>query len=383
MSSRYAAGAALLAALGGTALGWRVWTGASPVPEPRVPATLAGTSSQQTPPLGPTLPAPVVPAAPPIAAPDCPDCGDLPADPRLAEVARRSDFYQGYADRLRTETASELVRQWPEVVARDDPDELPAFLGVLAQALRESDDAAIYQELAGILHDPLASASAKSAVLTLLGRTATPQATQVLTDYLASGSAKDGVEATLRESLREAAVTLVDGHWNWEVSPVLETAWRGRDPDLAEADRAVLAQGIATLSTADGARALLETLNAAAAAGDRDRAIALAALGSLERNEAVPALEEALAGSPLDPAVAAAVMGALVNIGSADAYVGLIGYLSRVQALDVGQLETLRAEMLQRGLSDEAAKVVREAVDHQAFADAAAKGLLADLLASE
>ena len=380
MTSRYAVLGAL-AVLGGVALGWRVWTASPPVPEPAVPA--AGGQTNQTPSPSPISSAPVAAPVQPAPAPDCPDCGDLPADPRLAEVARRSDFYQGYAERLRTETASELVRQWPDVVARDDPDELPAFLGVLAQALRESDDAALYLELAGILHDPQASASAKSAVLILLGRTATPQATQVLTDYLASGSAKDGVEGTLRESLREAAATLVDGHWNWDISPVLETARRGRDPDLAEADRAVLAQGIATLSTADGARALLETLNAAAAAGHRDRAIALAALGSLERNEAVPALEEALAGSPSDPGVTAAAMGALVNIGSADAYLGLIGYLSRVQALDVGQLETLRAEMLQRGLSDEAAKVVREAVDHQAFADAAAKGLLADLLASE
>lgn len=382
MTSRYAVVAAL-AALGGAALGWRVWTESPPAPEPRGLAITAKIPTNRVQPPGGTSPAPMGSPGQPTPAPDCPDCGDLPADPRLAEVARRRDFYQGYVDRLRMETASELVRQWPEVVARDGPDELPAFLGVLAQALRESDDPTLYLELAGILHDPRASASAKSAVLILLGRTATPQATQVLTDYLASGSAKDGVEATLRESLRETAATLVDGHWNWAVSPVLETAWRGRDPDLAEADRAVLAQGIATLSTTDGARVLLETLNATAAAGDRDHAIALAALAALERNEAVPALEEALAGQPPDPAVAAAVMGALVNIGSADAYLGLISYLSRVQALDAGQRETLRTEMLQHGLSDEAAKVVREAVDHQAFADAAAKGLLADLLASE
>ncbi len=382
MTSRYAVLGAL-AVLGGVALGWWVWTGSSQAPEPTVPATMAGNPSQQTPPPGGTSPAQVVSPVQPTPALDCPDCGDLPGDPRLAAVARRSDFYQGYAEQLRTETASELVRRWPEVVARDDPDELPAFLGVLAQALRESDAAALYLELAGILHDPLASASAKSAVLTLLGRTATPQATQVLTDYLASGSAKNGVEATLRESIREASVTLIDGHWNWDVSPVLENAWRNRAPVLAGPDGAVLTQGIGYLGTAEGTQVLLDTLSATSSASDLDRDLAAAALAMLEANAAVPVLEQALAGEPTDPEVTRAALGALVNIDSADAYLALVAYLSRVTTLDAEQREGLRRDMAEQGLSDESAKVVREAVEQGIFAQDAVKALLVEVLGTQ
>ena len=324
-----------------------------------------------------------VPSAQPAPAPVCADCGEVAADPRLAEAARRSDFSQDYADQLRAEPAGELARRWPEVVARDDPDELPAFLAVFAQSLREAGDAALYQELASILHDPTATEQARSAVLTLLGRAATPQAVQILTDYLASGTVRDGIEATLRESIREAAATLVDGQWNWEVSPVLENAWRNRDPTPAEADRAVLAQGIAYLSTAEGARALLDTVGSNNAPSDPDRAIALTALASLQRNEAVPVLTEALAGGQPDAEVTAAAMAALVNIGSADAHIALMGYLTRVTDLGEEQRQTLRAELAGRGLSDEAAKVIRDAVEHQSFADRAVKALLADALRAD
>jgi hypothetical protein len=304
-------------------------------------------------------------------------------DPRQAEAARRSDFYQDYADQLRAEPAGELARRWPEVVARDDPDELPAFLAVFAQSLREAGNAALYQELAGILRDPNATVSAQAAVLTLLGRTATPQAVQILTDYLTSGTANDDLEETLRESIREAAATLVDGQWNWDVSPVLESAWRSRDPTLAEADRAVLAQGIAYLSTAEGARALLDTVRSTNAPNELDRAIAITALTALQRNEAVPVLAEALAGGQSDAQVTAAAMAALVNIGSADAHIALMGYLTRVTDLGEEQRQTLHAELAGRGLSDEGAKVIRDAVEHQSFADSAVKDLLADALKAE
>lgn len=374
--------AVTLAVLGGVALGWRFWTGSPPVSEPTVPVTTVGTPSNPTPP-GVVSPVSGVPSAQPTPVPACADCRELATDPRLAEAAQRSDFYQDYADRLRAEPAGELARRWPEVVARDDPDELPAFLAVFAQSLRESGNAALYQELAGILRDPNATVSAQSAVLTLLGRTATPQAVQILTDYLASGTANDDLKGTLRENIREAAATLVDGQWNWEVSPVLETAWRGRDPTLAEADRAVLAQGIAYLSTAEGARVLLDTARSIGTPNEPDRAIAIAALASLQRNEAVPVLAEALAGGQSDTEVTAAAMAALVNIGSADAYSALIGYLSRATDLGEEQRQTLRTELAGRGLSDEGAKVIRDAVEHQAFADGAVKDLLADALKAE
>lgn len=376
---RFRHAALILAGLGGVVLGWWFWTKQPLAPETATPAATKGLSAghQAQPVLASPSPAQAVPA------PACADCGELPEDSRLAEAARRSDFYQDYADQLRTETAGELARRWPEVVARDDPDELPAFLGVFAQSLRESGDTALYQELADMLHDPLATAPAKSAVLTLLGNTATPQAMQVLTDYLLSSTAKDGIEGTLRESIREAAATLIDGHWNWDVSPVLEKAWRGREQMLEEADRAVLAQGIGYLSTAEGTRALLDTLSAAGTPNDPDRALAASALATLQRNEAVPVLEEALAGNQSDATVTAAAMDALVNIGSADAYLAVVGYLSRVTNLDAGQREALRTGIAERGLSDEAAKVVREAINHQAFADAKAKALLADILVSK
>jgi hypothetical protein len=367
----YVVVAVTLAVLGGVALAWRIWTEPPPVPKSTVLATTAGILPNPTPPPGVATPVPVVPSAQPAPASACSNCGELAADPHLAEAARRSDFYQDYADQLRAKTAGELAQQWPEVVARDDPDELPAFLAVFAQSLREAEDAALYQELAGILRDPVATVAAKSAVLTLLGRTATPQAMQILTDYLASGTANDDLKGTLRESIREAAATLVNGQWNWEVSPVLETAWRGRDPTLAEADQAVLAQGIAYLSTAEGARVLLDNVRSIGTPNELDRVIAITALASLQRNEAVPVLAEALAGGQSDAEVTAAAMAALVNIGSADAHIALIGYLTRVTDLGEEQRQTLRAELAGRGLSDEGAKVIRDAVEHQSFADSA------------
>lgn len=380
---RYVVVAVTLAVLGGVALGWRIWTEPPPAPKSTVPATTAENPPHPTPPPGVASPVSEVPPTQPAPAPACSNCGELAADPRLAEAAQRSDFYQDYADQLRTKTAGELAQQWPEVVARDDPDELPAFLAVFAQSLRESGDAALYQDLAGILHDPNATVSAQSAVLTLLGRTATPPAMQILTDHLANGTANNDLEGTLRESIREAAATLMDGQWNWDVSPVLESAWRSRDPTLAEVDRAVLAQGIAYLSTAEGARVLLDTARSIGTPNELDRAIAITALASLQRNETVPVLAEALAGGQPDAEVTAAAMAALVNIGSADAHIALIGYLTRVTDLGEEQRQTLRAELAGRGLSDEGAKVIRDAVEHQSFADSAVKDLLADALKTE
>jgi hypothetical protein len=379
----YVVVAVTLAVLGGVALGWRVWTEPPPVPKSTIPATTAENPPHPTPPPGVASPAPGVPSVQPAPAPACADCGEVAVDPRQAEAARRSDFYQDYADQLRAKTAGELAQQWPEVVARDDPDELPAFLAVFAQSLREAGNAALYQELAGILRDPNATVSAQAAVLTLLGRTATPPAMQILTDHLASGTASEDLEETLRESIREAAATLMDGQWNWDVSPVLESAWRSRDPTLAEADRAVLAQGIAYLSTAEGARVLLDTARSIGTPNELDRAIAIAALASLQRNETVPVLAEALAGGQSDTQVTAAAMAALVNIGSSDAHMVLIGYLTRVADLGEEQRQTLRAELAGRGLSDEGAKVIRDAVEHQSFADSAIKDLLADALKAE
>lgn len=377
MTGRYVV-IGVLAVLGGVVWGWRIWTQQASMPHVGVPDAIPSTQTNQAPPPGLALPIPRV-ATEATPAPVCPDCVDLPGDPRLAEVARRSDFYQDYADQLRPESAGELARRWPEVVGRHDPDELPAFLGVFADSLRAAEDAAIYQELADVLNDPLATPEAKGAILTLLGRTATPQAVEILAACLASGSVGEGLAETLRGSIREASAALIDGHWNWDVSPVLEQAWRQRSPTLADPDRAALTQGIGDLSTAEGTRLLLDTLNATGTASDLDRDLAAAALATLEANAAVPVLEQALAGEP-DPRVTKATLGALVNIDTADAYLALVAYLSRATNLDAKLREDLSRDMAEHGLSDESAKVVREAVERGTFAQDAVRALLVEVL---
>lgn len=373
--------ALILAAVGLVVVGWRIGTRPPPVLEPGAPISATTIPTGQPP--RPTSPAPAATPAPAAPAGPCPDCADLPADPRLADAARRADRYRDYTDRLGTETAADLARLWPEVVTRNDPDELPAFLSVFAESLRAAGDTTLYQALADILNDPLATPAAKAAVLTLLGRTATPQAMALMTEALASGAAGEDLAGTLREAIREASTALIEGDWNRAVSPVLEQAWRGRAATLPAPGRAVLAQGLGYLGTAPGTRALLETLDAAGPADETDRAIAAAALASVQRNEAVPVLAQALAGDQADASVTAVVMDALMNIGSADAWLSLTDYLSRVTAMDAGGREALRTGMAERGLSDEGAKVVREAVEQQTFADAEVKELLVQALRSE
>lgn len=366
----------LVLGAGGVVLAWRSWTRSAPPPAAAAPPPAGPAAVPQ--PIVPTLATAPVTAGPPAVTlpPPCPGCADLPADPQLADAARRGDLYRDYSDRLAAERPADLAQEWPQVVARQDPDELPAFISVFAEALRAAGDAALYRALAETLQDPLATPAAKAAVMTLLGRAATPEAVAILIEVQADGLAGDALAETLRESIREAASALIDGQPNWDLSPVLEGAWRGRAP-LTPADRAVLAQGLGELSTAAGTRALLETLDGTAPADPTDQAIAAAALGALERNEAVPVLAGALAAGGPAAEVTTVALGALVQVGSADAWLALVDHLSRDGTLDEGQRETLSAALGARGLDEEAVAVVREALAQGRVRDVAVRERLA------
>jgi hypothetical protein len=60
-----------------------------------------------------------------------------------------------------------------------------------------------------------------------------------------------------------------------------------------------------------------------------------------------------------------------------------MGYLTRVTDLGEEQRQTLRAELAGRGLSDEGAKVIREAIERQSFADDNVKALLVEAVQAE
>lgn len=216
---------------------------------------------------------------------------DAKSEGWVEEALRQSDRNQEYGDRLRLEPVEQLAQRWPEMVRRDDPNELPVFLEVFAESLRKSGDARLYQQLAAMLNDLSTRIQDKAATLTLLGRTATPTAVEVLTHYLLNDLSKGGLDRTLREAISDAARTLIDGHWNWDVSPALESAWHRREANLPIADRLVLAQGIAYLSTADGARELLAATVCLDPLCTEDAGIATAALASFRRNEALPAFK--------------------------------------------------------------------------------------------
>lgn len=365
----------LLVALVGIGVGWWLWDdGLPPVSEAVVEASTTAPTAAL--PSSATLTQPSNPAL------ACTDCGQSPDDPALAEAARRSDFYQAYADRLRAEPVEELARQWRDVLARHDPDELPAFLGVFAESLRKAKEAtAIYEELASILNDPSATPFTQAAVLTLLGKTATTQAMQILIDCLFSGNLakEETIQTVLLDNIRKATMSLVDGHWNWDTSPILENAWLQRETLLSANERQAIAQNIAFLSTDEGARTLFETLDATTGVQDEDRDIAATALASLKNNNALPALQEVLNTSQSNPELTSTALRALFNIGSPDAYIVLTDYLSTA-TLDTAQQTLLQTLLAENQQSIQTRDILKDVLENQPFAQETTKTLLENSL---
>lgn len=293
----------------------------------------------------------------------------LPDDPVLREAAERSDRAQDYSDRLAgVSDMGELMRRWPEVVAAGDPDELPAFIVVFASKLRESGDVGTYRQLSDILKDPASTTSMRTATLTVLGRSATPEAMRILTGYLLDGTPKDDdVRRSVTDNIHEATVFL-DGEPNWAVSPVLEDVWRTHRSALSEKDRLRIAQEIAYLSTASGASALLETfhLSKDGNMSGSERTFVLMAISSLSRNEVIPVLQSELRGQP-DGEMKTAIVTAFMNIDSADAALALVEHFSFAGNMGDTQERMLRAQVSDRVFSDEFVKVIRDALKEREF----------------
>lgn len=263
----------------------------------------------------------------------------------------------------------------------DETDDLPTLIYAFAERLRASGDEGIYAALADTLYDPLATPDMRSRVLTLLGSTATPQAVEALTDYLLSSNVKDEVRGVLRNSLQEAAYGVSDDNARRRVVSILARTWERLDAGGTVEDQAVVAEGIAYLSTAEGIQTMLSTLTAPYRGDDQRREIAATALSQLQRNEAVPVLASVLKDVERDTQTAWAAISGLVSINSADAFLVLMEDLEMTDIWDEEGMERLEQILFQQHISDEAIGVIRNALDRQMFEDIQVTALLDEVLA--
>lgn len=164
--------------------------------------------------------------------------------------------------RLQKETARELLSRletlWNARATGSLGSEEEALTKIaLTQALHSSEtnaNAAVYQELAGLLRNDALPLSAKMEIASMLGSVQTPQSVQILlVEY------QQATDASLRESLGNAIARTGDNLWAQRVredlSPPLEGAWllaKG-DPNFAQA----IANGLAKVGTAAGVQLLV------------------------------------------------------------------------------------------------------------------------------
>ena len=300
-----------------------------------------------------------------------------------AQVRRRgADEYRPSRNSLIDLHPGDFLEAWAKVAAGTETDDLPMAIYALAERLRVAGNDAVYAELAITLYDPQATPAARERVLTLFGLTATPAAARALTDYLLSGEPTAELDAVLRDSLLEVAYAPSEGERRRELGSAFAETWDKLDASAPVTDAAVIAQALASLGTAEGAQVLLNTLLGPGRGDAERRGIAAAALGQLHDDEAVPVLASALSAPGRDAETTWAAIAGLVSIDSADAYAALLDGIGRTDALDNRGLGRLQDLLHARVVSDEAARVLRDALERRTVPDARIATLLDDVLAA-
>ncbi|NJD06517.1 MAG: hypothetical protein FIA97_08445, partial [Methylococcaceae bacterium] len=119
---------------------------------------------------------------------------------------------------------ADLWRHWQLLLNREAFQQLPILNALLAEALRNHGDVAVYQEIATLLQDRDLSLRAKSLLIDLLGEAATPEALGLLLEV-----ARQGRQSPLYGPSLNTIAHIGDNHWGGrfhdELSPILEDAW--------------------------------------------------------------------------------------------------------------------------------------------------------------
>lgn len=149
-------------------------------------------------------------------------------------------------------------QNWQTALLTGDIRQIPIEGGLLAEHLRQTPDAAIYQEIAMLLNDPIRSVAEKNLLVGLLGEIATPDALTELMNLAQEGNQSPLYLASL-QAISQVASNRWGGRFHEELSSTLELAWQdmqGSDPAYA----ATLAKSIASIGTPAGVNALLDAL---------------------------------------------------------------------------------------------------------------------------
>lgn len=291
---------------------------------------------------------------------------------------------QAYVDENSELSSQQLLDLWPGVIARADPSELPSFILAFAHRLRIDGDESVYATIAAAMRDPGISAAERSALVTLLGRTASAPAVEILCDLLVSQDwASNEVSAQLRDSLLEAAQFRIEGRTNSDIADVLIHAWREVSVTGQPMDQAVVADSLAIVGSAAAVATLMASLNDSATNAEERRAVVDRAIQQLRTNEAVPTLSASLASAPPDSVERRIAIDGLLSIQSADSYWALLKDLKRSDAWDADALSSLEGRLTPSELSDEALKVIQFGSSDASDLSLPVKELLASVLAAQ
>jgi len=149
-------------------------------------------------------------------------------------------------------------QNWQTALLTGDISQIPIEGGLLAEHLRQTPDAAIYQEITTLLNDPVRSVAEKNLLVGLLGEIATQDALTELMNLAQEGNQSPLYLASL-QAISQVASNRWGGRFHEELSPTLELAWQdmqGSDPAYA----ATLAKSIASIGAPAGVNALLDAL---------------------------------------------------------------------------------------------------------------------------
>ncbi|MEY4194657.1 MAG: hypothetical protein RLZZ226_1025, partial [Pseudomonadota bacterium] len=141
-------------------------------------------------------------------------------------------------------------QNWQTALLTGDIRQIPIEGGLLAEHLRQTPDAAIYQEIAMLLNDPIRSVAEKNLLVGLLGEIATPDALTELMNLVHEGNQSPLYLASL-QAISQIASNRWGGRFHEELSSTLELAWQdmqGGDPAYA----ATLAKSIASIGAPTG-----------------------------------------------------------------------------------------------------------------------------------
>lgn len=296
---------------------------------------------------------------------------------RGRDIPRRLEEYLLSREFLMEESATALLDLWPYLLAQTESDTLSTLTYAFAERLRAVGDDAAYTELAATLYDSSGDPASVMRTLTVLRWTATPGAARVLAEFLINGRAEGEIGGMLRNCILEVAQSPLDADTRREVASILSWTWEQLDTHAPVVDQFAIAQGIASLSTPEGARTLVDTLSAPSRGNNQQRAIAAAALGQFEHDDALPVFASVLADPEQDPEVTRAAMAGLVSINNADAYEILLGGLSNAWGRDMQVL------LRDREIADEAVALIEDALNKRTLEDPKVTAFLREVLAAQ